>query len=190
MTTLTAREELIHSMRAWRKRRRIAFFTRVLTIIAALALAAPATALLLGQFTMMREDYVPMRHVPGADGSISISKADTYVLVRYAAELPRCTITDAEGYELLQESWSFEADPPAVGTSFYAQPGRYTVLCQGGQEGVVALNQDDYEDSLRGPWSLDKPAIPLFIGALLVYYAGRFAANRIAPESMRPLYPA
>ncbi|MBB1483571.1 hypothetical protein H5392_06815 [Tessaracoccus sp. MC1865] len=187
---MTAREELVAQMRAWRKRRRIAFVVQVVTIIAALALAAPAAALLLGQFTGMRDDYVPQRHVPGTDGSISITSADSYVLIRHEAELPPCTITDAEGYELLQEPWRYASDPPTVGTSFYAEPGRYQVACEGGQDGVVALNRDQYINSLRGPWDPRKPALPLFGAALFIYFAGRWSAGRIAPESLRPLYPA
>src|SRR5699024_4543109 len=95
----TARGELLQQMRVWQKRRRIAFFVRVVTIIVALTLAAPAVVLLLGQITTMRDDYVPQRHAPGTDGSISITVADSYVLVKHQAELPPCTITDAEGYE-------------------------------------------------------------------------------------------
>lgn len=184
-----ARQELITQMRKWRSRRRQAFWVRVVTIFLALALAAPATALLLGQFTTMREDYVPMRHVPGADGSISIASAGNYVLVRHQAELPeQCTVRDRDGYELLIEPWEFRSHP--AGQQFYAEAGRYEVTCEGGQDGVVALNRSEYERSLGGPWRLNNPAWPMYLGALILFYGGRLAASRIAPESMRPLYPS
>lgn len=155
----------------------MAFWIRVLTAIVAIGLAAPATALLLGQVNAMRADYVPQRHVPGADGSISIQSADSYVLVRHAAELPECVVTSSDGYELLLDTWQF-GDHPA-GKSFYAEAGRYDVTCEGGQDGVVALQQDEYERSLGGPWRLNNPAWPMFAGALLVFFLGRVVASRL-----------
>lgn len=184
----SAREELVAEIRRWRRRRRVAFWVRVVTIFFALALAAPATALLLSQFTSMREDYVPQRHVPGGDGSISITSADAYVLIRHQADLPKCIITAEDGYALLQEPWQFGSHP--AGAAFYAEVGRYEVSCEGGQDGVVALNRAQYERSLSGPWRLSNPAWPMFLGTILLFYGGRWAASRIAPESMRPLYPA
>lgn len=176
-------------MRRWRKRRRIAFWVRVVTVFFALSLAAPATALMLGQLTSMREDYIPQRHVPGADGSITINTVDSYLLIRHEAELPEsCIVADSDSYELLLGPWQFGSHP--AGQSFYAEPGRYTVTCEGGQDGVVVLNREVYERSLSGPWRLGNPAWPMFAGALVLFYGGRLAAARIAPESMRPLYPA
>ena len=184
-----ARQQLVSDMRRWRKRRRIAFWVRVVTVFFALVLAAPATALLLGQFTTMRGDYVPQRHVPGGDGSITIRKADTYVLVRHEAEMPKkCTVASTDGYELLQSPWRFGNHP--AGLMFYAEEGQYSVTCEGGQDGVVALNRAEYERSLGGAWRLDNPAWPMFLGAALLFYGGRLAAARIAPEELRPLYPA
>lgn len=184
------RAAVVEQVRAWRKRRRKASIVRIVTVIISLVLFAIAVALLLGQFSMMREDYQPQRHVPGTNGSISITEAGSYVLVRHEGELPECTIKDEEGYELLQEPWRFAGDPPTIGTSFYAEEGRYNVTCEGGQDGVVALNRDEYEASLRGPWDIRKPSIPLFIGGLLFFFGGKMAAARIAPERERPLYDA
>lgn len=177
-------------MRRWRRRRRVAFWVRVVTVFLALALAAPATALLLGQINSMREDYIPQRHVPGADGSISIAAAGTYVLIRHQEALPEgCTVTSQEdGYELLLTDWQYGSHPP--GKAFYAEPGRYDVICDGGQDGVVGLNRAEYERSLGGPWRLSNPAWPMYLGALVLFYGGRIAAARVAPESLRPLYPS
>lgn len=184
------RAAVVEQVRVWRRRRRRASLVRIVSVILSLVLFGIAIALLLGQFSMMREDYQPLRHVPGTDGSISIVDAGTYVLVRHEGELPECTITDAEGYELLQEPWRFESDPPTVGATFYAEEGRYEVTCEGGQDGVVALNENEYEASLRGPWDLRKPSIPLFISGLVLFFGGKMAAARIAPERERPLYDA
>lgn len=188
--TPTSRDELVGQMRRWRGRRRIAFWVRVVTGLLALALALPATALLLGQINTMREDFIPQRHAPGATGSITISAPGTYVLVRHQEALTEsCTVTAKEdGYELLLSNWNVGSHPP--GKMFYAEPGSYEVFCDGGQDGVVALNRAEYERSLGGPWRLDNPAWPMFIGALVLFYGGRMAAARIAPESMRPVYPA
>ena len=185
----TTRQELAGRIRQWQKRRRIAFWVRVTTLIVAFSLAIPATALLLGQINLMREDFIPQRHVPGANGSITITTPDTYVLVRYEDDLPDgCTVVHNEGYALLLSQWRFGSHPE--GRQFYAEPGRYDVTCDGGQDGVVALSRVEYERSLGGPWRLDNPAWPMFIGALVLFYGGRVAASRIAPESMRPVYPA
>ncbi|MDO5677476.1 MAG: hypothetical protein Q4G35_08230 [Propionibacteriaceae bacterium] len=187
--TPTGREQLVAQMRRWRKRRRIAFWVQVVTAFLTLALAAPATALLLGQINSMREDFIPQRHVPGADGSISIMAPGSYVLIRHEAELPdKCVVKGEDGYQLLTEPWRFGSQPE--GLQFYAEPGRYDVTCDGGQDGVVALNRTEYERSMGGPWRLANPAWPMYLGALVLFYGGRVAASRIAPESMRPLYPA
>ncbi|NHB83930.1 hypothetical protein G7085_02600 [Tessaracoccus sp. HDW20] len=74
--------------------------------------------------------------------------------------------------------------------AFDAVKGRYTVQCEGGNDGVVVFAMADMDVVANGWFSMFLRALPFIALGLLAYLAGRSLPKRIAPESLRPMIPS
>lgn len=181
------RAELAH----FQARKRIAFIVRIVTTVLAVALLALGVALVASSFTTMANEYLAVRHVPGSDGSITIKTSGPYALTHTdGGQLPACGIVDADGEPVPVEAWIVDGNPPLETWRFEAAPGQYTVTCEGGNEGLVAYAADSVEMLQRGYLGIALQAIPFILVGLALYWGGKVAAARIAPESLRPLIPS
>lgn len=174
------------------KRRRIAFLVRVATTVLAVGLIAMGVALVASSFTTIANEYLATRHVPGADGSISIATDGSYALAQTeGGELPSCSVVDADtGLPLDLEPWTLEGDPPLRTWRFDATTGRYQVTCEGGNDGMVAYAADSVPMLQHGYLGIVLQALPFLLIGVGLFWGGKFAARRICPESMRPMIPS
>lgn len=184
----TYREQL----ERFQKRRRQAFVVRVATTVVAIGLIALGAALVASSFTSMSNEYLAQRHVPGADGSISIQAAGSYALVQTTGEpLPSCGVVNAADQSAVPlEAWKAPGSPPLDTWRFDAAVGRYEVTCLGGNDGMVAYAAGSVDMLQRGYFGIVLQALPFLLVGLILFFGGKVVARRLAPESLRPLIPS
>lgn len=174
------------------RRRSWARATQIVMITLGVVLLAIGLALTLGagaSSVNMNGNFLAQRHIPGPDGSISLPEETQYALINEDGdELTACTITPRQGGEPLEQT-----PREGHGMNFDAAMGQYIVECADNPDnaGVAVFREKDMiivENDIYVPQLVQGLA---FLGiAIALMIGSKFAARRIAPESLRPDIPA
>lgn len=173
----------------FRRRRSIALATGIACTVVSVLLVAMGASLLLGSMTSFPGAYIAQRHSPGEGGSITLQEPGRYVITKDKGEVPSCSVSAADGQAV---SVGVESVPHSdkVVPAFDANPGSYTVTCDGGQSRVVVFAQSDLDLVFNGWSSLMLRSLPFILLGIAFFVAGRYAARAIAPERLRPVIPS
>ena len=172
----------------FRRRKGWALAVSIVCHVAAVVLIAMGAALVLGSQNTIAGHWLAERHPPGDDGSISLTEPGLYAITRTNEPAPTCAVSTTDGLPVTLTQDNVPRSNVQVPV-FEATQGGYTVLCEGGNDGVVVFAMDQMDVVANGWLAMFLRALP-FIGlGLVAFFAGRILPRRIAPESMRPMIP-
>ena len=186
----SAQETYRAQLREFARRGRIALVVRIVTSIVAVILVAIGSVFVLSSITNVPGSHLAQRYIPGLDGSISIQLDGTYAVTNPDGPLPDCVITDRDGTEVPQTLTTIDGTPPLEVGLFEATAGNYLVTCQGGNQNVTVYAYESIDIVQHRYLRLILQALPFLLAGIAAFWGGKYAANRIRPESMRPVIPS
>ncbi|MDF1487881.1 hypothetical protein [Tessaracoccus caeni] len=176
-------------IRRFARRGKIALVVRIVTSIVAVVMVGIGAVFVLSSITNVPGSHLAQRYIPGLDGSISIQTEGTYAVTNTEGPLPECTVADRDGTQLPLTEVTVEGNPPLPASLFDAPAGNYLVTCDGGAQQVTVYSYESIDIVQYRYLRLILQALPFLAAAAIAFWGGKYAANRIRPESMRPVIP-